>query len=103
MLLREVTFAGEGEWKITLDVFRDLGLAFAAAMLMIYIILVAQGIVPGSDCRDACDSIDGTWCDARVLFAQCHGESNSRRLRGPGLLHGHGHDRNDRVVGDRYT
>ena len=37
-----VTFAGEGEWKITLDVFRDLGLAFGAAMLMIYIILVAQ-------------------------------------------------------------
>ncbi|MEQ1827785.1 MAG: efflux RND transporter permease subunit [Pirellula sp.] len=37
-----VAFAGEGEWKITLDVFRDLGLAFAAAMLMIYIILVAQ-------------------------------------------------------------
>lgn len=38
----EVVFSGEGEWKITLDVFRDLGLAFAAAMLMIYIILVAQ-------------------------------------------------------------
>ncbi len=38
----ELTFAGEGEWKITLDVFRDLGLAFGAAMLMIYIILVAQ-------------------------------------------------------------
>lgn len=37
-----VVFSGEGEWKITLDVFRDLGLAFAAAMLMIYIILVAQ-------------------------------------------------------------
>lgn len=37
-----VRFAGEGEWKITLDVFRDLGLAFGAAMLMIYIILVAQ-------------------------------------------------------------
>jgi multidrug efflux pump subunit AcrB len=37
-----VDFAGEGEWKITLDVFRDLGLAFAAAMLMIYVILVAQ-------------------------------------------------------------
>ncbi|MFO1064955.1 MAG: efflux RND transporter permease subunit [Pirellulales bacterium] len=37
-----VSFAGEGEWKITLDVFRDLGLAFAAAMLMIYVILVAQ-------------------------------------------------------------
>jgi len=38
----DVVFSGEGEWKITLDVFRDLGLAFAAAMLMIYIILVAQ-------------------------------------------------------------
>jgi multidrug efflux pump subunit AcrB len=37
-----VMFSGEGEWKITLDVFRDLGLAFGAAMLMIYIILVAQ-------------------------------------------------------------
>lgn len=38
----EVHLAGEGEWKITLDVFRDLGLAFAAAVLMIYVILVAQ-------------------------------------------------------------
>jgi multidrug efflux pump subunit AcrB len=37
-----VDFAGEGEWKITLDVFRDLGLAFAAAMVAIYILLVAQ-------------------------------------------------------------
>ncbi len=38
----QVVYSGEGEWKITLDVFRDLGLAFGAAMLMIYIILVAQ-------------------------------------------------------------
>src|SRR5262249_44751467 len=37
-----VDFAGEGEWRITLDVFRDLGLAFGAALLMIYVILVAQ-------------------------------------------------------------
>ena len=37
-----VAFAGEGEWKITLDVFRDLGLAFAAAMIAIYVLLVAQ-------------------------------------------------------------
>jgi len=34
--------AGEGEWKITVDVFRDLGLAFAAALIMIYVLLVAQ-------------------------------------------------------------
>jgi multidrug efflux pump subunit AcrB len=37
-----VDFAGEGEWQITLDVFRDLGLAFAAALVGIYILLVAQ-------------------------------------------------------------
>ncbi|MGH8548269.1 MAG: efflux RND transporter permease subunit [Methylococcales bacterium] len=34
--------AGEGEWKITLDVFRALGLAFGTALLMIYVLLVAQ-------------------------------------------------------------
>ncbi len=37
-----VVFSGEGEWQITLDVFRDLGLAFAAAMVAIYILLVGQ-------------------------------------------------------------
>jgi multidrug efflux pump subunit AcrB len=37
-----VDFAGEGEWRITLDVFRDLGLAFGAAMIAIYVLLVAQ-------------------------------------------------------------
>jgi multidrug efflux pump subunit AcrB len=38
----KVDFAGEGEWRITLDVFRDLGLSFGAAMVAIYILLVAQ-------------------------------------------------------------
>ncbi len=38
----KIDFAGEGEWKITLDVFRDLGLAFGAALIGIYILLVAQ-------------------------------------------------------------
>ena len=37
-----VNWAGEGEWKITLDVFRDLGLAFAAALVAIFIILMFQ-------------------------------------------------------------
>ncbi|MDZ7619863.1 MAG: efflux RND transporter permease subunit, partial [Patescibacteria group bacterium] len=37
-----VEWAGEGEWKITLDVFRDLGLAFAAALAGIFIILMFQ-------------------------------------------------------------
>lgn len=35
-----VDWRGEGEWKITLDVFRDLGLAFAAACLGIYVLMV---------------------------------------------------------------
>jgi multidrug efflux pump subunit AcrB len=37
-----VDVGGEGEWKLTVDVFRDLGLAFGAALLMIYVLLVAQ-------------------------------------------------------------
>jgi multidrug efflux pump subunit AcrB len=37
-----VQWAGEGEWKITLRVFRDMGLAFAAALLGIYILLIVN-------------------------------------------------------------
>ncbi|MBD3300511.1 MAG: MMPL family transporter [Candidatus Moranbacteria bacterium] len=32
----------DGEWKLTLDVFRDLGLAMAVAVFLIYFVLVAQ-------------------------------------------------------------
>jgi multidrug efflux pump subunit AcrB len=38
----DVDLAGEGEWQITVDVFRDLGLAFAGALAGIYVLLVAQ-------------------------------------------------------------
>ena len=37
-----VNWRGEGEWKITLDVFRDLGMAFGVALILIYVLLVAQ-------------------------------------------------------------
>ncbi len=37
-----VNWSGEGEWKITLDVFRDLGLAFAAAQVLIFVLLMFQ-------------------------------------------------------------
>ncbi|MFV0422688.1 efflux RND transporter permease subunit [Oleidesulfovibrio sp.] len=37
-----VEWAGEGEWEITIRVFRDLGLAFGAALAGIYILLVIQ-------------------------------------------------------------
>ena len=35
-------WAGEGEWEITIRVFRDLGLAFGAAMIGIYVLLIIQ-------------------------------------------------------------
>jgi len=37
-----VKWNGEGEWKITLDVFRDLGLAFMAALFIIFLLLMFQ-------------------------------------------------------------
>lgn len=38
----EVTWRGEGEWKITLDVFRDMGIAFVFALIAIFIVLRIQ-------------------------------------------------------------
>ncbi|MDD4073427.1 MAG: efflux RND transporter permease subunit, partial [Desulfobacterales bacterium] len=37
-----VQWAGEGEWKITLRVFRDMAIAFGAALIGIYILLIIQ-------------------------------------------------------------
>jgi multidrug efflux pump subunit AcrB len=37
-----IEWRGEGEWQITLDVFRDLGIAFSVAMLGIYVLLVYE-------------------------------------------------------------
>lgn len=37
-----LNWRGEGEWKITLDVFRDLGLAFGFALIIIYLLLIIQ-------------------------------------------------------------
>jgi len=31
----------DGEWHITIEVFRDLGIAFAAVLVIIYILVVA--------------------------------------------------------------
>ncbi len=93
--------AGEGEWKITVDVFRDLGLAFAAALVMIYVLLVGQtgslsvplvmmiaipltviGIMPGF------------WLLNLFADADC-------RLPEPDLFHRHRDDRHDCVGGYR--
>ncbi|MBF6568027.1 MAG: efflux RND transporter permease subunit [Candidatus Binataceae bacterium] len=37
-----IEWGGEGEWNITVTVFRDLGIAFGAALFFIYVLLVAQ-------------------------------------------------------------
>ncbi len=37
-----VLWTGEGEWHITLQVFRDLGIAFGVALLGIYLLLIIQ-------------------------------------------------------------
>ena len=38
----DIVWSGEGEWDITLRVFRDLGIAFGIAVLGIYILLLYQ-------------------------------------------------------------
>ncbi|MFT5115629.1 MAG: multidrug efflux pump subunit AcrB [Parasphingorhabdus sp.] len=38
----DITFSGEGEWQITLDVFRDMGIAFAFALVGIFFVLRFQ-------------------------------------------------------------
>ncbi len=38
----DVHWAGEGEWKITLDVFRDLGIAFGVALVAIFALLMFE-------------------------------------------------------------
>lgn len=38
----DVVWSGEGEWKITLRVFRDLGIAYGVALLGVFIVMVLQ-------------------------------------------------------------
>lgn len=38
----DIVFSGEGEWQITLDVFRDMGIAFAFALICIFFVLRIQ-------------------------------------------------------------
>ena len=108
-----VGFTGEGEWKITLDVFRDLGLAFGAAMMMIYVLLVAQtgsfvvplvvmlaipltmlGVMPGFWLLNALNGqVVGGYPDPVYFTATAHdrhdrpGGHRDPRLDHPGRLH----------------
>jgi len=40
-LTEQVSLNWDGEWRITYEVFRDLGIAFAAVLLLIYLLVVA--------------------------------------------------------------
>lgn len=40
-LTEESFLVWDGEWQITLEVFRDLGIAFAAVLILIYVLVVA--------------------------------------------------------------
>lgn len=40
-LMEKLSMKWDGEWQIAYEVFRDLGLAFAAVMVLIYILVVA--------------------------------------------------------------
>ncbi len=40
-LTEEPFLVWDGEWQITLEVFRDLGIAFAAVLVLIYVLVVA--------------------------------------------------------------
>jgi len=39
-LLDETALKWDGEWQVTIDVFRDLGIAFAVVLLLIYVLVV---------------------------------------------------------------
>jgi multidrug efflux pump subunit AcrB len=42
----EVVWSGEGEWKITVDVFIDLGIAYGAALLGVFVVMLIQTGLP---------------------------------------------------------
>ncbi|MEH6649573.1 MAG: efflux RND transporter permease subunit [Motiliproteus sp.] len=40
--VRDVAVLWDGEWKITYETFRDMGIAYAVGMILIYLLVVAQ-------------------------------------------------------------
>ncbi len=90
----------DGEWHITIEVFRDLGLAFAAVLVLIYILMVGwfKSMVTPID-RHGGDSVladrhhAGAWRDGGVfhrdLDDRLHGRRGDRhpQLDHPGRFH----------------
>ncbi|WCE32603.1 efflux RND transporter permease subunit [Vibrio sp. SCSIO 43137] len=42
----EIIWSGEGEWKITVDVFIDLGIAYGTALLGVFLVMLVQTGLP---------------------------------------------------------
>jgi len=69
----------DGEWQVTYETFRDMGIAYAVGMILIYMLVVAQFRsyrVPPYYYDP--DPADGDWCHARSCLAGCsvHGDLN---------------------------
>ena len=93
----EVVWTGEGEWKITLDVFRDLGSPSAARCCSIYILLVYQTgsyLIPLVQMISIPLTIIGIMPGFWLLNLATG--TTVGGLCQPGLLHRHRDDRHDR-------
>jgi multidrug efflux pump subunit AcrB len=94
----QVNWAGEGEWKITIRVFRDMGIAFAAALIGIYILLVITVRIffhAGSD-HDG-NPLNPAGHHARIFCSQPGGCLSGGRIFQSDFFHRHLHDRHDRL------
>ncbi|HVG92822.1 MAG TPA: efflux RND transporter permease subunit, partial [Planctomycetota bacterium] len=89
----EVVWDGEGEWKITVDVFRDLGLAFLVALLAIYALLVVEtrsfgmpGVVMLSIPLGAIGIFPGFWLLNRVAARDVDGWADPVWFTATGMI-----------------
>ncbi len=86
-------WAGEGEWKITVDVFRDLGLAFLVALMAIYVLLVVEtrsfgmpGIVMLAIPLGAIGIFPGFWLLNRATASEIGGYANPVWFTATGMI-----------------
>ena len=62
----------DGEWHITYEVFRDLGIAFAAVLILIYGLVVGLvSVVPDAADHHGGDPVLAGWHSARARFDAC--------------------------------
>ena len=75
----------DGEWQITYETFRDMGLAYSVGLVLIYLLVVAQfGLLRPAADHHGTDSADHHRRHARPRAARC-------------AVHGHVDDRHDRA------